>query len=109
MPTKWAQRRTRACRTSARAARSRPPRRVLRALSALGGAGADRDLPGQNLGLVLPWLLVPLPAPRGELRPLPVERERRRRRFLRARGRLPVRARRRVVARPEWSVGPAQR
>ena len=52
---------------------------------------ADRLLPGPDLGLVLPRLLVPLPAVRGELRSLRRHAERRRRRLLRARRRLRLR------------------
>jgi hypothetical protein len=59
--------------------------------------GLIGDHPSPHLGLVLPRLLVPLPAVRGELRPLRRERERRRRRVLRPRRRLRVRVPRRAV------------
>jgi len=53
---------------------------------------------GPYLGLVLPWLLVPLPAVRGELRDLQLDGERRRRgRILRARRRVHLRRRRRAA------------
>ena len=52
---------------------------------------AGRRLPRADLGLVLPRLLVPLPAVRGELRPLRRRCARRRRRLLRPRRRLRLR------------------
>jgi membrane associated rhomboid family serine protease len=54
-------------------------------------------LPSADLGVVLPRLLVPLPALRGELRALRCNGQRRRRRVLRPRRRLHLRRRRRGV------------
>ena len=79
-------------------------RRLLRPLPEGEGDRAARDLPGQDLGLVLPRRLVPLPAGRGELRPLLGRSERRRRRLLRSRRRLHLRCRRDDSAR---QLGPA--
>ncbi len=67
------------------------PRGLLRALPQLHCPRARRDLPRQAFGLVLPRVLVPLPARRGELRALRREGERRRRGVLRPRRRVPVR------------------
>src|SRR5262249_61475642 len=65
-------------------------RRLLRPLSELDRPRADRLLPGADLSLVLPRLLVPLPAVRGKRWHLQLERERRRRCVLRPRRRLPL-------------------
>src|SRR5262249_60939792 len=67
-------------------------------LSELDRPRADRLLPGADLSLVLPRLLVPLPAVRGKRWHLQLERERRRRCVLRPRRRLPLRGDRRLGA-----------
>jgi membrane associated rhomboid family serine protease len=68
-------------------------------LSAVARAHARAGLPGPDLGVGLPRRLVPLPARRGQLRPVLGERQRRRHGVLRARRRVPVRPVRRAARR----------